>query len=88
MKWEYVRVVLQGGSTSNNDYVAPKSIWIIGNDGQRVEWKKLSSENNHSPAVSRLLEKLGDDEWELTMTVPPSFDTHHESVFYFKRPKP
>jgi len=86
MKWEYLRVLLGVSSTAPHD--APSGVWVINDTGQLVEWRKQPGDKSHTPVVSRLLKKLGDDGWEL---VGIAFSTQSpgggSDVLYFKRPQ-
>jgi len=87
MKWEYLPVSVLGSTTSETfSHLVPRRIDIWDDKGNPTEWRKVPGEASHSPAVSRLLAKLGDDEWELTGIV--SLGAPGSAVFYFKRPKP
>jgi hypothetical protein len=83
MRWEYLRVLIHTASTG--PHWAPLRVDVIGDDGQMIEWKKQQGEKSHTPVVSRLLKKLGDDGWELAGTVPTP--DNFPDILYFKRPK-
>jgi hypothetical protein len=84
MKWDYLRVRIR--NSIDDDHIAPASVWVIGNDGESIEWKKQTGDKSHAPVVGRLLSKLGDDGWELSGIVSPA-ETKGAVVLYFKRPK-
>ncbi|MEW5717390.1 MAG: hypothetical protein AB1817_02065 [Chloroflexota bacterium] len=81
MKWEYLRVQIQGNA------IVPRTVHVAANDGSMHEWKKLPGDRDYSSVVGRLLTKLGDDDWELA-GVTQFGETSSQAVLFFKRPKP
>ena len=83
MKWQYLRVVIW--NRPSDSHIAPNKVEVIGEDGERIEWKKEKGDASHLPVVSRLLAKLGEDGWELVGIAEPDGLLH--TVLYFKRPQ-
>ncbi len=80
MRWEYFRVRVRG------DHAAPSSIAMIGDDGNFYELQKQPGDKDNAPVISRLLQRLGDEGWEL-VSIAQTGDSGYASVIYFKRIK-
>ncbi len=88
-QWEYMRVSIQNDNSLNapvhRSHSAPKRIFVLGADGEYVEWGKPTREKNSSPNVSTMLKQMGDEGYELVCSANGVNDM--EVVLYFKRPK-
>ena len=82
MRWEYLRVYIGRNSGTIDSHIAPSKVMVVGDDDQKVEWKKQAGETTHQSVMTRLLRKLGDDGWELVGGY-----SEISSVLYFKRSK-
>jgi hypothetical protein len=83
MRWEYLRVEI--AASVRGGHSKPSHVWVIGSDGLATECLKQPGDTTHGPVVSRLLNELGQQGWELAGTV--SVGETGNAVLYFKRSK-